>query len=127
VAREVLVSDSEGRLWSSTDQAETFQLAFEATSAIQSVSVAFDTSWAIAAGDADAGIVFRTRDGAWQRAEGVPAGSWAAAMVSHDGRSGFVSGAGGQVLRTRDEGATFTGLDSRTALGLNALENMNGY
>jgi photosystem II stability/assembly factor-like uncharacterized protein len=118
------VAAADGSLLRSSDGGLTWSLAGKASAPLHGVSVGHDGSRVVAVGDK--GVTLRTIDGGAHVAEVASGQSFALAAIGFmdDQPSvGWAVGAHGTILRTADNGATWTSLPSPTVTDLTSVED----
>jgi photosystem II stability/assembly factor-like uncharacterized protein len=118
------VAAADGSLLRSSDGGVTWALAGKASAPLHGVSVGHDGTRVVAVGDK--GVTLRSIDGGAHVAEVASGQSFALAAIGFmdDQPSvGWAVGAHGTILRTADNGATWTSLPSPTATDLTSVED----
>ncbi|MCB9608339.1 MAG: hypothetical protein H6716_17250 [Polyangiaceae bacterium] len=100
-----LVADSARHIYESDNSGASWQLVFSAGTALSSIFVSGDAARAVAAGPGGA-LFTRSPDASWVR-HSVGNNGWFATLISHDRERMYVAGANGQVLLSKDQGASW--------------------
>jgi photosystem II stability/assembly factor-like uncharacterized protein len=120
----ILAVDSNGSVWASKDQGQSFAVETDVDVKLNSVSIAEDGSHALAVGEKGT-ILERNASGTWSpAASGTTETLWAA-LVTHAGSRDYVSGEHGTLIGS--EGKGWQVVPIPTQVTLFAMENMDWF